>query len=414
MCKSAQTPPSDGCHDHGASMSASAVARSSPKPGPSLSPAHLAGKAITRVMIVDDNPEIRCLLQARLEARGLIVRSAEGGDEALAQFMGFSPDLAFLDVRMPRLGGLDVLQIIRAKNLDMGVVLTAPMGLEQIAINALRHGADDYLRKPFDGAEFQAALDRTIARLTLARQNAALRRHLGIELARAGDAQSEILPPADPQIPGFELAARCVPAGEGEVGGDFYDWQLLHPSMLSLVVGDVMGKGMPAALMMATVRAVLRAVVPQNAPAAALQRAAVTLEPDLARSGSFVTLFHAQLDVTTARLTYSDAGHGFVLFRRANGSLEDLGHVGLPFGVLADEIYQEESIQLAPGDALVVYSDGLTQALPDLLRDRSTLGSLIDATTSAAGIADRLIELGRECGPLTDDLTIAVLRHTER
>ncbi|MDO8681094.1 MAG: SpoIIE family protein phosphatase [Acidobacteriota bacterium] len=362
-------------------------------------------------MIVDDNPEIHCLLKARLEARGFIVESAENGEEALAQFKDFSPDVAFLDVTMPRLGGLDVLQVIRAQNLDMAVVLTAPMGLEQMAINALRHGADDYLRKPFDGAEFQAALDRTISRLTLARQNAALRRHLGIELARAGQAQAGLLPPADPQVHGFELAARCVPAGEGEVGGDFYDWQELSPSVLSLVVGDVMGKGMPAALMMATVRAVLRAVVPQNGPAAALQRAARTLDPDLARSGSFVTLFHAQLDLATARLSYSDAGHGFVLFRRADGTVEELRHVGLPLGVLSDEVYREDSIVLEPGDVLIVYSDGLTQAQPDLLMDRSVLAALIDDATSAAGIADRLVELGRAAGPLTDDLTIAVLRH---
>jgi sigma-B regulation protein RsbU (phosphoserine phosphatase) len=379
-----------------------------------VSPAHLAGRTISRVMIVDDNPEIHRLLKARLDARGFIVQSAANGEQALAQFNDFRPDIAFLDVTMPRLGGLDVLQVIRSQNLDMAVVLTAPMGLEQMAINALRHGADDYLRKPFDGAEFQAALDRTITRLTLARQNAVLRRHLGIELARAGEAQADRLPPADPQVPGFELAARCIPAGEGEVGGDFYDWQQLSPSMLSLVVGDVMGKGMPAALMMATVRAVLRAVVPQNAPAAAVQRAADTLDPDLARSGSFVTLFHAQLDVATRRLSYSDAGHGFVLFRRADGTVQELQHVGLPLGVLSDEVYREDSILLDPGDALIVYSDGLTQAQPDLLLKRSALAALIEGVTTAEAIADRLIELGRAAGPLTDDLTIAVLRHSRK
>ena len=371
---------------------------------------HLAGRVIRRVMIVDDNPEIHCLFKARLEARGFIVQSAANGEQALAQFKDFSPDIAFLDVRMPRLGGLDVLQVIRAQNMDMAVVLTAAMGLEQMAINALRHDADDYLRKPFDGAELQAALDRTLARLTLARQNSALRRHLGLELVRAGDAAADLLPVADPRVPGFELAARCIPADGGEVGGDFYDWQEIGSSTLSLVVGDVMGKGMPAALMMATVRAVLRAVVPQNAPAAALQRAAGTLDPDLSRSGSFVTLFHAQLDVATARLSYSDAGHGFVLFRRADGTIEELRHVGLPLGVLADEVYRQDSLLFDPGDALVVYSDGLTEAQPHLLVDRSALAALIDGAATAAAIADRVVELGRAAGPLTDDLTIAVLR----
>jgi sigma-B regulation protein RsbU (phosphoserine phosphatase) len=382
-------------------------------PRPILTPAPLAGRTISRVMIVDDNPEIHDLLKARLEARGFAVQSAADGTEALAQFTQFRPDIAFLDVTMPRLGGLDVLQVIRAQNLDMAVVLTAPMGMEQMAINALRHGADDYLRKPFDRAEFQAALDRTLTRLTLARQNSALRRHLGLEQARAGHARAHLLPAADPQVAGFELAARCVPAGEGEVGGDFYDWQELGPSVLGLAVGDVMGKGMPAALMMATVRAVVRALAPQNTPGAVLQRAARTLEPDLSRSRSFATLFHAQLDLQTGGLSYSDAGHGFALFRRADGTVEELRHVGLPLGVLADEVYVEDVVVLAPGDMLIVYSDGLTEAHPVLLADRAALATMVDVTASAAGIADQLVALGRAAGPLTDDLTIAVLRRSQ-
>ena len=152
------------------------------------------------------------------------------------------------------------------------------------------------------------------------------------------------------------------------------------------------------------------AVVPQNGPAAALQRAARRLDSDLARSGSFVTLFHAQLDLATARLSYSDAGHGFVLFRRADGTVEELRHVGLPLGVLSDEVYREDSIVLKPGDVLIVYGDGLTEAHPDLLMDRAELASLIEDSSSAAQIADHLIALGRGAGPLTDDLTIAVLR----
>src|SRR5687768_303937 len=200
-----------------ASMSPAVATRSASTALPPAPPAALAGRRISRVMIVDDNPEIHRLLTARLSARGFTVQSADDGETALAQFKDFRPDIAFLDVTMPRLGGLDVLQVIRAQNLDMAVVLTAPMGMEQMAINALQHGADDYLRKPFDRAEFTAALDRTITRLTLARQNSALRRHLGIELARAGDARAGFLPAADPQVPGFEMAARCVPASGGEV-----------------------------------------------------------------------------------------------------------------------------------------------------------------------------------------------------
>jgi serine phosphatase RsbU (regulator of sigma subunit) len=165
--------------------------------------------------------------------------------------------------------------------------------------------------------------------------------------------------------------------------------------------------------MMATVRAVLRALAPQNAPAAALQGAARTLEPDLDRSQSFVTLFHAQLDLATARLSYSDAGHGFVLFLRANGTVEELRHVGLPLGIRAGEIYVEDSVSLGPGDMLIVYSDGLAEVLPDLVADRPALAALINSADSAASIVDRLVAVARDAGPLTDDLTIAVLRRSD-
>lgn len=135
----------------------------------------------------------------------------------------------------------------------------------------LRRGADDYLRKPFDRGDLQAVLDRTIAKLLLTRQNAELRervmahqRHIDGELAQAARVVAELLPPAPPVIAGFELAAACVSARE--VGGDFYDWQLLPSGELSLTVGDVMGKGLSAALLMATVRAVLRALVAHGRP----------------------------------------------------------------------------------------------------------------------------------------------------
>jgi serine phosphatase RsbU (regulator of sigma subunit) len=369
-------------------------------------------EAVNRVLIVDDDPDIHRLLKTRSEARGYTVHGAFTGDEALVYLRDSSPDVAFLDLATPGLNGLDVLQLIRAQKLDMVVILTTPAGSEHETINALRESADDYLRKPFDRGEFQAAMDRAIARLTITRQNSVLRRQLSVELGRAAKVQAELLPVSDPVLPGFELSARCIPAGS--VGGDFCDWQKLGPTLLSLTVGDVMGKGMPAALLMATVRAVLRALASQNTPASAMQAAAKTLDEDLARSRSFVTMFHAQLDVTTCRLRYVDAGHGYVLFRRADGTIEDLPPSGLPLGILSDEVYQEGSILFKPGDALIVYSDGLVEAFPDLAQDRSKLAAQIKGTMSADALVNQLIRSACASGhPLADDLTIAVLRHSE-
>jgi serine phosphatase RsbU (regulator of sigma subunit) len=371
---------------------------------------------VPKVLVIDDDQEIHRLLRARLEARGYHVTAASSGEEGVTRLRELHPDLVFLDVAMSGMTGIDVLDVIRSQRLDVAVILTTAYSSEQVAIAALRHGADDYLRKPFDRGEFQAALDRTLSRLTMSRQIKQLRRELekkqvqlAEELARAAAVQSELLPVENPPLPGFEIGARCLPARE--VGGDFYDWQQLPGGVLSLTVGDVMGKGMSAALLMATVRAVIRAMVSQHGPADAVQHTATSLDSDLARSGSFVTLFHAQLNTVTSELRYVDAGHGQALLRRANGSLEPLQPFGLPLGVLSTERYSEGVVMLGAGDVLVIYSDGLSEARPDLFRDQETLAAQISSSDTAGNTAQRLVDLATaQGGQLPDDLTVVVVR----
>ena len=387
-------------------------------------PAPLADTAATgedlspKVLVIDDDQEIHRLLRARLEARGYQVSDAASGEEGVTKLRETNPDLVFLDVAMSGMTGIDVLDVIRSQRLDVAVILTTAYSSEQVAIAALRHGADDYLRKPFDRGEFQAALDRTLSRLTMSRQIKQLRRELekkqvqlAEELARAAAVQSELLPVENPPLPGFEIGARCLPARE--VGGDFYDWQQLPGGILSLTVGDVMGKGMSAALLMATVRAVIRAMVSQHGPADAVQHTATSLDGDLARSGSFVTLFHAQLNTVTSELRYVDAGHGQALLRRADGTLEPLQPFGLPLGVLSTERYSEGVVTLGPGDILVVYSDGLSEARPELFRDQKTLATQIGSDETAGTTAQRLVDLATSTGgQLPDDLTVVVVRRS--
>jgi serine phosphatase RsbU (regulator of sigma subunit) len=374
--------------------------------------------SIPKVLVIDDDQEIHRLLRARLEARGYHVTAASSGEEGVSRLREVHPDLVFLDVAMSGMTGIDVLDVIRSQRLDVAVILTTAYSSEQVAIAALRHGADDYLRKPFDRGEFQAALDRTLSRLTMSRQIKQLRKELekkqvqlAEELARAAAVQSELLPVENPPLPGFEVGARCLPARE--VGGDFYDWQQLPGGVLSLTVGDVMGKGMSAALLMATVRAVIRAMVSQHGPAEAVQHTATSLDGDLARSGSFVTLFHAQLNTLTSELRYVDAGHGQAVLRRGDGTIEPLQPFGLPLGVLSTEHYSEGVVTLGPGDVLVIYSDGLSEARPELFRDQETLAAQIDPNETAGATAQRLVDLATAAGgQLPDDLTVVVVRRS--
>ncbi len=311
---------------------------------------------------------------------------------------------------MPGVDGIELCRRVRASGREAYpyfILLTA-LGDKEHLLAGMRAGADDYLTKPLDQDELRVRL-LAAARVTLVyRELATQRRQLLAELARAAQVQAELLPRDVPRLAGCQLAARCVPARE--VGGDFFDWQEPTPGVVSLTLGDVMGKGMPAALMMATVRAALEAVARQSPPALAIQTVATALERDLESSGSFITLFHAQANTMTRCVDYVDAGHGHVFVRRADGRVETLPPRGLPLGVLAEATYQEGSVTLDPGDALVMYSDGLVDARPDLALTPSELSELLHGATSAAEIVERLVALAPQGEPLPDDLTVMVLR----
>ncbi|MCF2970113.1 SpoIIE family protein phosphatase [Synechococcus sp. Nb3U1] len=371
-----------------------------------------------RVLVVDDDADINRLLCQWLRASGFQVQGVDSGEGALAYLQAdpsadtptFLPDLVFLDVLMPGISGLEVLRHIRQQQWDMAVIMTTAFGSEQVAIDALRQGADDYLRKPFDPQEFQTVLQRTIARIELRRQNAALRRQLQIELARAAEIQQELLPRTTPELPGFDLAARCLPARE--VGGDFYDWQVPAPDLFNLVLGDVMGKGLPAALMMATVRAAIRALARQTSPLINIQYTAKALESDLIRSESFVTLFHAQLHIPQRRLTFVDGGHGHALMLRRTGQIEALHPRGMPLGSFFGDAYEQGEIYFHSGDALLLFSDGLLEARPDLSKDRSPLLKPFLDYASATELMEYTLHLALQefADHQTDDLTVLVLR----
>lgn len=135
-------------------------------------------RLVQQILVVDDDPDINRLVRVRLTSRGFAVETATNGEEALARIAEARPDLIFLDVSMPGIGGLEVLDVVRTRALDLGVIMMTAFGSESVAIEALRRGADDYLRKPFDRTEFGAVLERTVRRLELSRQNAWLRAEL--------------------------------------------------------------------------------------------------------------------------------------------------------------------------------------------------------------------------------------------
>jgi sigma-B regulation protein RsbU (phosphoserine phosphatase) len=371
--------------------------------------------ALGRLLIVDDEIELLSALRTMLTRHGYEAVGFTSGGQALDALKAGGFDLLLTDLKMPEMDGIVVLRAALEIDPDLVGIMMTGQGTVETAVETMKVGALDYVLKPFQTASLLPVLSRAMAVRRLRQQarqlmlqNSALTRRLEAELARAGEVQAGLLPREVPRLSGFELAARCMPAHE--VGGDFYDWQQPLPGVLTLTVGDVMGKGMPAALLMATVRATLRAASLRNPPAAALELVQQAMLADLERTDSFVTLFHARLDVPSRSLSYADAGHGHVFVLRDTGAVETLTQGGPPLGVPIKQPYQEGVTTLQPGDSLVVYSDGLVEARPEAPLDRRAIADRVRSSPNASAMVQRLVDLVALTGPPADDLTVVVLR----
>ncbi len=373
---------------------------------------------LLHVLIIDDSKADALLLQRAMRKGGLEV-GAKRVDTAASMREAMTAqrwDFAICDCHMPEFTPEGALTIWQDDGRDQPFILASGAIGEEEAVALLKAGAQDFVRKDNLARlvtaierELREAEERRARRETeeALRDSEKRRLRLRAELAFAAKVQQQLLPHNFPAGSGFEFAANCLPAHE--VGGDFYDWHETVFGTVGLTLGDVMGKGMAAAILMATVRAALRAVDQNNSPAVALQLTERALINDLASSDSFVTLFHAQLNLTSRKLVFVDCGHGFVFLRRADGRVEELLPRGLPLGVLSDEIYQEGELTFRAGDALVIYSDGLVDALPEEDLDNKALADVLDGAKSAEEMAERLFGIVPQGVTLPDDLTVVVV-----
>jgi sigma-B regulation protein RsbU (phosphoserine phosphatase) len=205
---------------------------------------------------------------------------------------------------------------------------------------------------------FASAAALSIGKALLHRQVLEKQR-LEDQLRVAHEVQAGLLPGAPPDLPGYDVAAVNLPTHA--IGGDYYDYVPLDGDRLGLVVADVSGKGIPAALIMATFRASLRTEMRRRAslPAVAAQLNGAVLE--FRDASRFVTAVCAVLDATTGGLTYVNCGHNPPLLLRAGGGRETLRRGGAALGLFAGERFRAGTVRLEPGDTLVLYTDGVVE-----------------------------------------------------
>jgi len=335
----------------------------------------LSQDAPPRLLVVDDIQDNRDLLVRRLQRLGYRdIDTAADGQQALELIRAQPFAAVLLDVMMPRVSGVEVLEAMRAESrleATPVIMISAATELETV-VRCLELGAEDYLSKPFNPILLRARLGSVLEKRALRGE---VRRQLARvedELADARRQQLSMVPDEFPENAGAVRATlHAVLHPAREIGGDLYDCFAVGEDRLCFAVGDVSGKGTPAALFMARARSLLRA--------ATLQAVAITGEPpepaaivalmnaELCKNnpiGMFITLFMGMLDLRDGALTFVCAGHVRPYILRLESPVEELVcRADTPPGVIEEALYHDAALQLRPGDAMVVISDGV----PDMI-----------------------------------------------
>lgn len=384
------------------------------------------------VLAVDDTPENLDVVKGIL-ANDYTVKAAINGQMALKIVEKAPPDIILLDIMMPGLSGYDVCEQLKAnpETRDIPVIFLTAMEQTTDEAKGFELGAADYITKPVNPPILEArvkthlALKQSMDQLqdafaVIKQQKDRMQEELNV----GHTIQMSMLPqvfPAFPEHPEFDLHALLKPARE--VGGDFYDYFLVDEDHVCLVVGDVSGKGVPAALFMAVTQTMIKtAAQGDRSPASIVTRVNDALSSDNPTS-MFVTLFLAIVDFRTGSFTYCNAGHNPPYILRTSGELVCLKQRhGVVMGAMEGLAYTESSEGLSNGDALFVFTDGVTEAMDvsGQLYGEERLEQLL--TGSAETLADGLttvslnaVEAFEEGAEQSDDVTILAYcaRHSQ-
>ncbi len=374
-----------------------------------------------RALIVDDEQAARDRLRQLLNSvDGVeVIGEASDGEQALEQARQLQPDVMFLDIQMPVRTGLEVVKSLKPPRPKI-IFCTA---FDQYALDAFEQQALDYLLKPVKRERLAQAIGR--ARESLEHSTA-----LPKEMNLAGRVQARMLPQSAPALAGLDFSAISTAART--VGGDYYDLFSIAQGLLAVSIADVSGKGLSAGLLMANLQGRLQS----RAPLHLMQAGELVSDLNRALCGSmdesrFITLFYGAYAETTRTLTFVNAGHPppFLLrdlssqpatTRRDSGRISRLRTGGPVLGLLPAAAYREESVTLSPGDLLLLFSDGASEAMNAAEEEfgEARLQEMLSRHGDASGpeLVQRILDdIQRFTGqvPWHDDLTLVVLKVRE-
>lgn len=380
----------------------------------SITPSLRPREGSLRILVSDDQPDILEALRLLLKGAGYLAETVDSPQALLRALDARSFDLILMDLNYARdttsgQEGLDLLDKLRVRPDCAPVVVMTAWGNVELAVDAMHRGATDFVQKPWDNLRLLGTIEKQ-AREAAARRSAERQARSEIEIAR--HVQEKLFPQPVKQLRSIEYAARCVPARD--VSGDYYDFLDLGPDALGFVLADVSGKGMAAALLMASLQAAFRSQT-EVLRGCELLRSINRQFHSSTPPEQYATLFYADYDDRSRMLRYVNCGHPSPLLVRADGAVERLPSTAPVVGLLEVWDCEEAALHIGPGDTLVAFSDGVTEAG---IEDEAEFGEerLIAAVTSARGaspeeiIDDVMARICAHAGAAADDCTMLVIR----
>ena len=321
------------------------------------------------ILVVDDEPDLEPLIKQRMRPH---IRSGQysflfagDGNEAVDILSRDGRiDMVVTDINMPGMDGLTLLSRISAIDPDIKSIVVSAYGDMGNIRTAMNRGAFDFVTKPLDFRDFEVTIERTQAHIVQWKEALQSRDRLIAlqnQLDLANSMQQAILPVDFPSGGDFDVHGSMVPAQN--VGGDFFDVVTLEHGRVGLAVADVSDKGIPAALFMMSSRTLLKgAAIGQGEPDRVLTEVNSILQEDN-RNDMFVTVLYVVYDPKTGSMTYANGGHCASLVVHADGSCTELpGTGGIALGITTDFEYTQKDAALNPGETLIMYSDGVSEA----------------------------------------------------
>ena len=328
-----------------------------------------------KILSVDDENDLELLLtqyfRRKIRKGEYDFHFAHNGLEALMMLLKEKDfDIILSDINMPEMDGLTLLtKINEMQNPALKCIMVSAYGDMGNIRQAMNNGAFDFATKPIDLDDLSVTIEKAIEQIqyikTMQKEHKELTSIKG-DLAVAREIQQAILPRIFPPFP-EETASMDIAASMNaakDVGGDFYDFFRIDSDSIGFTIADVSGKGVPAAIFMAVARTLLRATgIRAVSPAECMTYANALLSQE-AVNNMFVTVFYGIYNIRTGEVTYANAGHNPPYLVRADGSVEMLPlSKDIVAGAFDDFQYSQESLQLEPGDTLLLYTDGVTEAI---------------------------------------------------